>query len=91
VIKEPTRRGATLDLILINKEGLVGNVKLNNSLGCTDHEMVGFKILRAAKRVQSKLTTLDFRRAKSGLFRKLLGRVPRDEALEEREEPKKAG
>ncbi|GAB0185451.1 mitochondrial enolase superfamily member 1 [Grus japonensis] len=29
-----------LDLILINKEGLVGDVKLKGSLGCSDHEMV---------------------------------------------------
>lgn len=31
VTKEPTRRGARLDLILTNEEGLVGNVKLQGS------------------------------------------------------------
>lgn len=30
-IKEPTKRGARLDLILTNEEGLVGNVKLQGS------------------------------------------------------------
>ncbi|GAB0176630.1 nucleoside diphosphate kinase 6 [Grus japonensis] len=50
-----------LDLVLTNKEGLVGDVKLKGSLGCSDHEMVEFKILRAARRVHSKLTTLAFR------------------------------
>ncbi|GAB0179159.1 hypothetical protein GRJ2_000381200 [Grus japonensis] len=84
VIEEPTRRGAMLDLILTNKEGLVGNVKLKGSLGCSDHEMVEFRILRAVRRVRSKLTTLDFRRADFGLFRDLLGRVPWDKALEGR-------
>ncbi|MCQ4078456.1 hypothetical protein FK519_27115 [Klebsiella pneumoniae] len=73
-----------LDLVLTNKEGLVGNVELKGSLGCSDHEMVEFKILRAARRVHSKLTTLDFRRADFGLFRDLLGRVPWDKALEGR-------
>ncbi|GAB0199210.1 hypothetical protein GRJ2_002386400 [Grus japonensis] len=73
-----------LDLVLTNKEGLVGNVKLKSSLGCSDHEMVDFKILRAARRVHSKLTTLGFRRADFGLFRDLLGRVPWDKALEGR-------
>ncbi|GAB0193175.1 hypothetical protein GRJ2_001782800 [Grus japonensis] len=73
-----------LDLVLTNKEGLVGNVKLKGSLGCSDHEIVEFKILRAARRVCSKLTTLDFRRADFGLFRDLLGTVPWDKALEER-------
>ncbi|GAB0176047.1 nucleoside diphosphate kinase 6 [Grus japonensis] len=66
------RRGAMLDLVLTNKEGLVGNVKLKGSLGCSDHEMVEFKILRAARRAHSKLTTLDFRKADFGLFRDLL-------------------
>ncbi|GAB0187581.1 hypothetical protein GRJ2_001223400 [Grus japonensis] len=81
VIEEPMRRGAMLDLILTNKEGLVGDVKLKGSLGCSDHEMVEFRILRAARRVRSKLTTLDFRRADFGLFRDLL---PWDKALEGR-------
>ncbi|GAB0188096.1 hypothetical protein GRJ2_001274900 [Grus japonensis] len=72
VIEKPTRRGAMLDLVLINKEELVGNVKLKGSLGCGDDEMVEFKILRAARRAHSKLTTLDFRRTDFGLFRDLL-------------------
>ena len=73
-----------VDLVLTIKEGLMGNVKLQGSLGCSDHEVVEFKILRAARRVQSKLTTLHFKRADFGLFRDLLGRVPWDKALEGR-------
>ncbi|GAB0199287.1 mitochondrial enolase superfamily member 1 [Grus japonensis] len=84
VREEPMRRGAMLDLILTNKEGLVGDVKLKGSLGCSDHEMVEFRILRAARRARSKLTTLGFRRADFGLFRDLLGRIPWDKALEGR-------
>ncbi|GAB0188602.1 hypothetical protein GRJ2_001325500 [Grus japonensis] len=38
-----------LDLVLTSKEGLVGNAKLKGSLGCSDHEMVEFKIIRAAE------------------------------------------
>jgi len=72
VTEKPTRRGAMLDLVLTNKEGLVGNVKGKGSLGCSDHEKVEFKILRAVRRVCSKLATLDFRRADFGLIRDLL-------------------
>ncbi|GAB0190424.1 hypothetical protein GRJ2_001507700 [Grus japonensis] len=61
VIEEPTRRSAMLDLIFTNKEGLVGDIKLKGSLGYSDHEMVEFRILRAARRACSKLTTLEFR------------------------------
>jgi len=46
--------------------------------------MVGFKILGAARRVRSKLATLDFRRGDFGLLRDLLGRIPWDKALEGR-------
>jgi len=58
----------------------VRNVKLKGSLGCSDHEMVEFKILRAARRAHSKLTAWDFMRADPGLLRDLLGRVPWDKA-----------
>ena len=37
-----------LVLVLTNRERLVGNVKLKDSLGCSDNEMVKFKIFRAA-------------------------------------------
>jgi len=60
----------------------VGSVKVTGSLGCSDHEIVVFKILRTARRVRSKLATLDFRRADFGLLRDLLGRIPWDKALE---------
>jgi len=71
-----------LDLVLTNKEGLVGKMKLKGSLCGSDHEAVEFKILRAARRAQSKLTTLDFRRADSGPLKDLLGRVSWNKALE---------
>jgi len=79
------RRGAVLDLVLTNTEGLVRNVKLKGRLGCSDHAMVEFKILRAARRVHRKHTTLCFRREGFGLFRDLLGRAPWDKALEGRQ------
>lgn len=69
------RRCTMLDLVLTNKEGLVGNVKLKGSLDCKDHEME-FEILRAARKMLRKLTTLDFRKADFGLLRDLLGQVP---------------
>lgn len=41
VTEEPTKRGALLDLILTNKQGLLGDVKIKGSFGCSDHKMVG--------------------------------------------------
>ena len=47
VIEEPTKRDALLDLMLTNKEMIIGDVKIKGSFACSDHEMVEFRILRA--------------------------------------------
>ncbi|RMC19589.1 hypothetical protein DUI87_03148 [Hirundo rustica rustica] len=39
VVEKPMRRGVLLDLVLTNQEGLVEDVKVGGSLGCSDHEM----------------------------------------------------
>ena len=46
VVEEPMWRGELLDLVLINKEGLVENMKVGGNLGYSDHETVEFRILR---------------------------------------------
>lgn len=51
-----------LDLVLTNKEGLVGNVKIKGSLGCGDHEKVEFNITTVARRAHSKLQPWTLRR-----------------------------
>lgn len=62
-------------------------MKLKGSLGHSDHEIVEFEILGAARRVRSALTTLDFR-TKEDFSENLLGRGPGDSALVRR---KRAG
>jgi len=84
VVEEATRKGALLDLVLKNKEGLVEDVKSGGSLGCSDHEMVNFRFLRGGSRALSRIKTLDFRRANFGLFKELLGGIPWVRALEGR-------
>lgn len=51
---------------------MMRNMKIKSGFDCSDCEKVEFKCLRAARRAQSKLTNLDFRRADFGLFRDLL-------------------
>ncbi|GAB0190586.1 mitochondrial enolase superfamily member 1 [Grus japonensis] len=76
------RKGVLLDLVLTNKEGLVEDLKVGGSLGCSDHEMVEFRILCGRSRAVNRITTLDFRRANFGLFKDLLGRIPWIKVLE---------
>lgn len=52
-----------MDLVFTNREGLVKNVELKGSLGCSDYEMVEFEILKAVRRASGRLTSLDFVRA----------------------------
>lgn len=61
-------------LMLTNSEGLIGNVMLQGSLDCSDHETVESEIFRAVRRVHRKLTVLDFQRAGFRLFRNLLSK-----------------
>ena len=83
VIEEPTRRGALLGLILTNK-GLIGDLKIKGNFSCSNHEMVKFRILTGRKKVKSKLTILDFKRADFSFFKDPLGRVLWHRALEGR-------
>lgn len=45
------------------------------SLGCSYHEMVGFKILCGRSRAVSRITTTDFKIANFDLFKDLLGGI----------------
>ncbi|KAJ7413016.1 hypothetical protein WISP_93575 [Willisornis vidua] len=75
MIKEKTRRGAMLDVVLTSEEKLAGNVVRQDSVGCSDHKMER-EILKAVRRSRSKMTALNFRRADFGPFKDLLGRIP---------------
>jgi len=57
-------------------------VKAGGSLGCSDHEMVEFRILRGGSRPISRITALDFKRANFGLFKDLFGGIPWVRGLE---------
>jgi len=50
--------------------------------------MVNFRILHGRSRVISRIKTLEFRRANSGLFKELLGGIPWVRALEGRGGPR---
>ena len=42
LVQAPTRGGALVDLHFTNREGLVGDVKVGDCLGQSDHEIVEF-------------------------------------------------
>ncbi|XP_042743410.1 uncharacterized protein LOC122188845 [Lagopus leucura] len=81
LVREPTRGGALLDLLFANREGLVGDVKVGDCLGQSDHEIVEFSILGDVRRVTTKTAILNFQRADSDLLRTLVARVPWESLL----------
>ena len=83
LVSEPTREGALLDLLLVNREELLGEVKVGGCLGCSDCEMIELSILGETKRGVSKTATLDFRRANFDLFKRLVNQIPWEAALKE--------
>ena len=69
VIKEPTRRGALLDLTLTNKKELV--CEGWGSPCCSDHEMVEFRTLRG-RRWGKKAASQPWTSGEQGIFRDVL-------------------
>lgn len=68
LVGEPTRRGAVLDLLFANRDGLVGGVVVGGHLGQSDHEIIEFLIFDEIRRNISRTLPLDFQRADFGLF-----------------------
>ena len=82
MVREQTRGSKLLDLMFVNREGLVGDVKVGGCLGQSDHEMIDFSTSVEAQRGVSRTATLDFQRAEFGLFQTVVERVPWEVVLE---------
>ncbi|KAK4819838.1 hypothetical protein QYF61_012983 [Mycteria americana] len=82
VPREPTRKGALLDLLLVNREGLVGQVAIGGCLGHSDREAVEFQIVGNRRKTASQTSALDMGRADLGLLKELVSKVPWESALE---------
>ncbi|CAM4545620.1 unnamed protein product [Lepidochelys olivacea] len=76
VLEEPTRGRALLDLLLTNREELIGEAKVDGNLGGSNHEMVEFRILTQGRKESSRIQTLDFRKADFDSLRELMGKIP---------------
>jgi len=80
VLSDPTSKDVFLDLLYVNREGLVGDVTAGSCPGHSDHEMVEFKIFSVLRKKDSRVATLNFRRAIFKLFRELFSRVHMESA-----------
>ncbi|KAK4826871.1 hypothetical protein QYF61_011990 [Mycteria americana] len=69
VIETPTRGDAILDLMVTNASELISDVNIGGSLGCSNHALVEFTVLRDMGQVRSLVRTLNFRKAKFQLLK----------------------
>ena len=90
-MKEPTRGSKILDLLFVNRKGLVGDVKVGGHLGQSDHEMLDFAILVEPRRGVSRTATLDIQREDFKLLRTMVERVPWEVVFGERGSPGRLG
>ncbi|OPJ66597.1 hypothetical protein AV530_016623 [Patagioenas fasciata monilis] len=81
VIDSPTRGDVILDLMVTNASELIVDIKIGDSLGCTDHVFMEFSVLRDVGQEKSKVRTLNFRKANFQLFKELVNRTPWETAL----------
>lgn len=79
-------KGALLDLMLKRKKELLVDVKVRDSFGCSDYQMVGFgsRSLEEGIKQKRKITSLGFRGADFHLFRYLFGKILCDMVLKRR-------
>lgn len=62
-----------LDLLLANKKEPVVDMRVKGILGCRDHQMLPFRILRGVRISNSRIANLNFRKLDFRLLRDLLG------------------
>ncbi|PKU40950.1 hypothetical protein llap_8736 [Limosa lapponica baueri] len=72
LVREPTREGALLELLFVNREGLVGDVMVGGHLAHRDQKMTAFLILGEVRREFSRAATLDFCHTDLDLFMNLV-------------------
>jgi len=85
VSNTPTRGvPAILDLMIINASELIGAVKTGGSLGCSDHTLVEFTVLRDMGKVRSIVRAVNLRKANFKLFKELVNRTSWETVLRDR-------
>lgn len=70
-LSETPQKDALLDLLFVDSRGLLWDVVVCGCLGHSDHEMAEYKIFSVMRQKDSRVATLDFRKANFRLCREL--------------------
>ena len=85
VVHEPTRDAALLDLILTSEESLVEEVRVDENLADSDHNIIRFslKVVSEPKLQINNEKVLDFRNGNFTMFREMLNEIDWDKEFED--------
>jgi len=70
--------------MLTNASELISGINRRGSLGCSDHTLVEFTVLRDTGKVRSVVRTLNFRKADFQIVKELVSRTPWETVLRDR-------
>jgi len=73
-----------LDLVFTNVEEIVKGIKIGGSLGCNDHALVEFVLLRNVGLAKSRVGTLNFRIVKFRLSKEWLDEISWEAVLRDK-------
>lgn len=72
VVESLTRGNMLLDLFLTNTEDFIVEIKTGRRLGCSDHALVQFSILKGTGLIKGRIKILHLRKANFWVFRALV-------------------
>ena len=78
-VNSRTRGDTLLDLVLATGDDLVRGLQVLDSLGDSDHRLLGFTIQCKVAKACSKAAALDFRRADFNELRRIVGEALRSQ------------
>lgn len=82
VIDRPIRENTITDWVVTNIRKLAGDLKIGCSLGCSNHALVEFTVLRNIGQIRSKVRVLNFRlKTNFQLTRETVSTIPWETAL----------
>ena len=85
VVHEPTRHAALLDLLLTNEESIVDEVRVEENLGGSDHNIIRFSmnVIAEPKLQNNNVKVLDFRNGDFTKFREMFNIIDWDKQFED--------
>lgn len=82
VLRELSGKDSLLDLLFVNRDGVVGEVMISDYPGHNDDEIFELKFFVNMRKTVGRGVTLDFRRTGFRLLKELISKIPMESALE---------